>query len=303
MAVDSNRFSKYAWSFVAYLIVVILFGAWVRISHSGAGCGSHWPTCNGEFVPVAPSLGTVIEYTHRLTSGLCGLLGIALLGWAWRLFRKSPITTAAALTLLFIIIEGAIGAGLVLGELVENDDSAARAVVIALHLTNTLLLTASAALTARWSQVSEAKNRIFADRQVAFAIGLALFVCTAASGAVTALGDTLFEFGAQSSAAVIDQGHFLVRLRIIHPFIAVFTAGYLFWLLAPQAPTNRWAKSAMHTVGVQVALGFLNIGLSAPAWLQIVHLLVANVLWICLVVAAGATPTQEVRAQHGHGHP
>ncbi len=290
MAVNSPRFSKCAWGFLAYLIVVILFGAWVRISHSGAGCGSHWPTCHGELVPVAPSLGTLIEYTHRLTSGLCGIIGIVLLAWAWRLYGKSPVTAAAALTLLFVVFEGAIGAGLVLGELVEDDDSAARAIVIALHLTNTLLLTAAAALTAQWSQSIDSAGVIFANRKFAFAVGLALVVCTAASGAVTALGDTLFEFGAQSSAGTIDGAHFLVRLRIIHPVVAVLTAGYLFWLLAPQAPTNRWAKSAMHTVGAQVALGFLNIGLSAPAWLQIGHLLVANVLWICLVLAAGVSP-------------
>ncbi len=283
MPADSSRFSKFAWGFLAYLIAVILFGAWVRISHSGAGCGSHWPTCNGEIVPAEPSAAALIEYTHRLTSALCGVLGIVLLVWAWKAFGRGPVAAAAGFTLLFIVFEGAIGAGLVLGGLVEDDDSAARAVVIALHLTNTLFLTASAALCARWAQAREADRRIFAGRAPAFAVGMAVFVLTAASGAVTALGDTLF-----TAPEAIDAGHFLVRLRIVHPLVAIAAAGYLLWLLAPQAPADPWAKAAMHAAAAQVALGFLNIALSAPAWLQLVHLLAANVLWICLVIAAGS---------------
>ncbi len=277
-----SRFACFAWGFLAYLIAVILFGAWVRITHSGAGCGSHWPTCNGEIVPIEQSTGALIEYTHRLTSGLCGILGIVLLVWAWKAFGKGPVTAAAGLTLLFLFLESAIGAGLVLGGLTANDDSAARAAAIAIHLVNTLFLTASAALCAYWPRARDADRNVFAGRAPAFALGMAAFILTAASGAVTALGDTLF-----TSAEVIDAGHFLVRLRIVHPFVAVAAAGYLLWLLAPQAPTDPWSKAAMHTAGAQVALGFLNIALSAPAWLQIVHLLAANVLWVCLVIAAG----------------
>ena len=278
----SARFARFAWAFLAYLLAVILFGAWVRISGSGAGCGSHWPTCNGEIVPLAPSAAARIEYAHRLSSGLCGVWGIVLLAWAWKAFGRGRVTAAAGLTLLFIVFEGAIGAGLVLGGLTGNDDSAARAAAIALHLVNTLFLTASAALTAHWPQADAAGRRVFADRAPAFALGMASFALTAASGAVTALGDTLF-----ASAAGIDAGHFLVRLRIVHPFLAVAAAACLLWLLAPQAPADRWAKAAMHTAAAQVALGFLNIALAAPAWLQLVHLLAAQVLWICLVIAAG----------------
>ena len=281
-----SRFARFAWAFVVYLLAVILFGAWVRISGSGAGCGSHWPTCNGAIIPLAPSAAARIEYTHRLTSALCGVWGIVLLAWAWKAFGRGRVTAAAGLTLLFIVFEGAIGAGLVLGGLTGNDDSAARAAAIALHLVNTLFLTASAALTARWPQADAAAGRrVFAYRAPAFALGMAAFVLTAASGAVTALGDTLF-----ASPAGIDAGHFLIRLRIVHPFLAVAAAAYLLWLLAPQAAADRWAKAAMHTAAAQVALGFLNIALAAPAWLQLVHLLAAQALWICLVIAAGSRP-------------
>ena len=291
----SERFTKAAWLFLAYLIAVILFGAWVRISHSGDGCGSNWPTCHGEVVPTSPSTATLVEFTHRVTSGLCGVLGLGLLAWAWRLYGRGPVTRAVALTVLFIVIEGAIGAGLVLGELVADDASVSRAVVIALHLTNTLALTAFAALAA-WRSGHPGPVEFLARRRVVFALGIGLVVLTAASGAVTALGDTLFPRGVDVGPgllAVIGDdlsagNHFLVRLRVLHPVLAVVTAGYMIWLLASEAGGNRWARATLYLLAAEVAVGFFNIGLSAPGWLQVVHLLFAQALWMALMVTSAS---------------
>lgn len=295
--VDSRgkRFTKAAWFFLGYLIAVILFGAWVRISHSGDGCGSNWPTCHGEVLPTSPSTATLVEFTHRVTSGLCGVFGLGLLAWAWRLYGRGPVTRAVALTVLFIVFEGAIGAGLVLGELVADDDSVARAVVIALHLTNTLALTAFAALAA-WRSGQPEPVRFLARRRTAFVFGIALVVLTAASGAVTALGDTLFPRGLEVGPGLLAEigddltagNHFLVRLRILHPVLAVIAAGYMIWLLASEADANRWARAALYLVAAEVAIGFFNIALSAPGWLQLVHLLFAQALWMALVVACAS---------------
>lgn len=295
MPARTSRFTVAAWLFLAYLIAVILFGAWVRISHSGDGCGSNWPTCHGEVVPTAPTTATLIEFLHRLTSGLCGVFGLALLGWSWKLFRGGPVTRAVALTLLFIVLEGAIGAGLVLGGLVASDASAARAVVVALHLSNTLALTAFAALAA-WRSGDSGPPRFLPRRRLAFTAGLGLVVATAMTGAVTALGDTLFPtevtVGAGFFAKIRDDlsagNHFLVRLRIVHPGLAVAAAGYLLWLLRSEADENRWARGAIHLVAVQVAIGFFDIGLAAPAGLQLLHLLAAQALWAALVLASAS---------------
>lgn len=299
----SSRFTIAAWLFCGYLVAVILFGAWVRISHSGDGCGSNWPTCHGELVPSAPATATLIEFVHRVTSGLCGLFGLILLSWSWKRYGWSAVTRACALTLLFIVFEGAIGAGLVLGELVADDDSVARAVVIALHLTNTLALTAFAALAA-WRSGQAEPPSFLARRRTAFAIALALIVATAMSGAVTALGDTLFPKDSvlrtglfTEVAADLSAGnHFLVRLRIVHPALAVIGAGYLLWLLGGVASSNRWAEVAMYLVSAEVLLGFLNLGLAAPGWLQIVHLLVAQALWMSLILACASLGGQRSMA-------
>lgn len=295
----TSSFTRYAWAFLAYLLLVILFGAWVRITHSGAGCGSHWPTCHGQIVPLAPSVETMIEYTHRLTSGLCGILGLLLVGWAARAFGRGRVLAASIVTMVFIVIEAAVGAGLVLEELVASDDSVARAIVISLHLVNTLLLTGSAALAAWWSRDARPVSpRALGTGTWILAAGLLALVASCMTGAVTALGDTLFPVGATEGVGLFERvtdelspaNHFLVRLRIIHPVVAVVAAGIVYgvgaWARehAHDERTPRLARGLQHGVLAQVVLGILNIGLAAPGWMQLVHLLLAQGVWIAAVL-------------------
>jgi heme A synthase len=300
--VQRRTFERFAWSFLAYLVGVILFGAWVRITHSGAGCGNHWPTCNGAVLPLDPSLETAIEFTHRVTSGLCGIFGALLLAAAWRIYGRSPVLAGSVLTLVFIVFEGLVGAGLVLGELVEDDASVARAIVIAIHLANTLLLTASAAVTA-WCAGDRPAPALRSLAASSFGPALLLVVATCMTGAVTALGDTLFPTQSTLGPGLFDKvrgdlgaaNHFLVRLRAVHPLVAILTAGWLAKLTAPLAfSQNRgapriWARWAFTAVVAEVCLGLLNIVLAAPGWLQLAHLLVAQALWICLLLTGVAT--------------
>lgn len=295
---SAKFFTIYSWAMLAYLLFVILFGAWVRITHSGAGCGSHWPTCHGDIIPFEPSIETMIEYTHRLTSGLLGIFGLISIGWAAKRFGKSPILWATIITYFFILFEGAIGAGLVLGELVTDNDSVARAVVIALHLANTLSLTAAAGLTAWWSTGREIPRRFIPNKTTWFLIaGLIALVITSMTGAVTALGDTLFPVDPTLTDGLAQRvrddlsaaNHFLVRLRIVHPFVAILTALYMLVLayslrLEKLSPTaDRWTKIMATVVISQVLIGLLNIALAAPGWLQLVHLLLAQIVWLALV--------------------
>lgn len=291
-------FRRYALVIFAYLLFVILFGAWVRITHSGAGCGSHWPTCHGEIVPLSPSTETIIEFTHRVTSGLLGPAILALLGWSFARFRGGRVTVAAAVTTVFVILEGLIGAELVLQELVADDDSVARAVIISVHLVNTLILTGSAALTAWWS---------FDDRPMSFSglgrgswlllAGLLALVVTSMTGAITALGDTLFPVAPAGEGLIAhvrddlsSANHFLVRLRVVHPVVAVVAAGMLYGVGAwarehTHDPfTPRLARGLQHAVVAQVVAGIVTIGLAAPGWMQLVHLLMAQMVWTAAVL-------------------
>src|SRR5690242_12260676 len=115
---DMPVLARYAWSVLAYNVAVILWGAYVRATGSGAGCGEHWPLCNGQVLPRAPALATMIEYSHRLTSGVALLSVIVLLVWTYRVTPPGPARKAAALSAFFILTEAAVGAGLVLFQLV-----------------------------------------------------------------------------------------------------------------------------------------------------------------------------------------
>lgn len=294
-----SPFPRFAWSVVAVNLVVILWGAVVRATGSGAGCGSHWPLCDGEVIPPEPRVATLIELTHRATSGIALLLVAGLTVWAFRAFPKGRrVRKAAVASLVFILIEAAIGAGLVIFGLVEDDASVARAVYMGSHLVNTLFLVAALTLTAVWSRETPGR-RWERDRASGLMIGcLVGLLATGVSGAVSALGDTLFPSGDLATALEQDfaaGSHFLLRLRVFHPLIAV-AAGLALFVLARReleshkrsSATTRLAQGLMLAVLVQMAGGVLNIALLAPVWMQLVHLALANAVWILFVLLADA---------------
>ncbi|HET8547051.1 MAG TPA: COX15/CtaA family protein, partial [Bryobacteraceae bacterium] len=137
----SGAFQRYAWAVVACNVLVVLWGAYVRATGSGAGCGSHWPLCNGAVLPREPAAATIIEFTHRTTSGIALLSVAALVVWAFRVYPATHrVRRAALFALVFIVIEALLGAGLVLFRLVAENSSPARAAYLSAHLANTLVL-------------------------------------------------------------------------------------------------------------------------------------------------------------------
>jgi cytochrome c oxidase assembly protein subunit 15 len=243
-------------------------------------------------VPRAPSVQTLIEYTHRITSGTLGLLALGLPLWAFRVFpRRHPVRFFALATFALVVLEAGIGAGLVLKQLVASDASHARAVAVALHLTNTLLLTAAAVLTVACAPArARAPARPVTVHRLVLPALLVGLVLVAASGAVTALGDTLFPVYAQGERAA-PSGHFLVQLRVLHPILACFIvcASVLIGLRFAREPgCRRWALALIGLAGMQLAFGALNIALHAPGWLQLAHLLGAQLTWISAVLLTRA---------------
>src|ERR1044071_4013704 len=118
------RFARYAWGVLAYNVAVVLWGAYVRATGSGAGCGNHWPLCNGEVTPHSPAIATLIEFTHRATSGISLALVGLLVVWAFRAYpRRHRVRLGAALSLVFLLTEALIGAALVLLEHVAKNTS------------------------------------------------------------------------------------------------------------------------------------------------------------------------------------
>jgi heme A synthase len=285
-----KRFAQFAWVVLGFNILVILWGALVRASKSSQGCGDHWPLCNGVVVPHAAEIATIIEFTHRATTGIALISVIIMAVWAFREYRDEPVWPAAAASIALIITEALLGAGLVLFGFVGQDASVGRAVYLSAHLVNTLAMLASMALTAWWA--SGHRGIEWSD-EVASTLATAMIaaLAIAVTGAVTALSDTLFPvtslragFQADISAAT----PWLVRLRVWHPMIAVIAAAYIAVVVSniPRAPRLR--RIVLGLIIAQLAAGILNFLLLAPIWMQLTHLFVADLLWISLVLFSAA---------------
>lgn len=296
-----DRFTRYSWITLAYNIAVILWGAIVRATGSGAGCGSHWPLCNGEVVPRSPSVETLIELSHRITSGIALLLVIGLVVGAFRARPKGHAARKASLwSMFFMLTEAGVGAGLVLFELVADNQSMARALFMSAHLLNTFLLLAALTWTA-WFAGGGARFRILGQgvSGALFAAGFFGLLLSGVSGAVAALGDTLFPATSLTEALWQDlspTAHLLIRLRVFHPIIAIAAGLFVVYLgmkllKAPDGGPigRRYVVRTISLVFLQMAAGAVNVMLLAPVWLQIVHLLLADLLWLSyLLMGASA---------------
>ena len=307
-----NRLARFSWFVVAYNIAVILWGAYVRATGSGAGCGSHWPLCNGEILPTTAQTQTLIEFTHRVTSGLSLVLMCILLIWCWRHTAKGdwPRRSVVCASIL-LLNEALLGAMLVVFEHVGMDQSASRAVFLCLHFANTLVLVAALTLTAKWLSNGDRRLEAAARRYERFVIGFGLLcvVATGITGSLAALGDTIFPAGTLKASMAQDfssGSHVLLRLRLFHPVVAVMALLYVMWMVH-KLSKNRADRDSSRTLPfltttllAQVALGVLNVLLLAPVWLQITHLLVAEVFWILLVLASADVllQSQKTLAEH-----
>ena len=290
------RFRTFAWGTLILNIFVSLWGAVVRATGSGAGCGAHWPTCDGEIVPGLETSAQWVEYTHRLSSGLALLAVIVMLIWAFRAYEGGNLVRKGAVaSMIFMILESLVGAALVLFGWVEADDSMARVYIMGVHLTNTLLLLGSIFLTAYWA--SDGKAFSFKKQGglgwlhgVGIVLGLVLVV----TGAIIALGDSLFlQIGLTPEQSPVVAG--ILAIRIYHPLTSILVG--LYWIFvarysAKARPSPRIAKASA-TLIVLILLtwlaGYVNNWLHAPVTMQVIHLLLADLFWLGIVWLSAET--------------
>jgi heme a synthase len=275
--------AAYAVCVLGFMVLVVLEGAIVRATGSGAGCGNHWPLCNGDFFPHHPRLATIIEYTHRSMTGFCSTLVAVLIAWVFVARAEGDRARRAAVWVgVLLLTEALLGAVLVKGGYVEFNASDARVFMQCIHFTNTMLLVAALALTWWWTRPRVSIEAVEA-RSVAWLAVVATMV-VGATGSVAALADTLFpspSFRAGLAEDFSATAPLLVRMRWVHPaaaLVGVVCVGWLCW-----RARARWLAWLM---GVQLALGVGDVLLLAPTWMQVLHLLGADLYWIVLVVVA-----------------
>jgi len=291
---------RFAQFLLLYTLLVILWGAWVRISHSGDGCGASWPLCHGQMIPAAAQKKTWVEFSHRITSGLFGLLVIYLYLVGRKLTPKGTLLRKALFAVfVFTITEALLGAKLVLFGLVGNNDSFFRLFAMGLHQVNSLILSGSVALVALFSSdlPAKASQQIQAvDKQKPLPkwwLGfIGLFFIVAITGAFASLSSTLFPSTSVWEGIAKDfaaDAHYLLRLRISHPILATLIGGGLalfFWYKSDEEPNVVLKKTSLQAslffVGA-VVFGYLTLFSLAPIWMKVSHLLIAHLVWIVLL--------------------
>jgi heme A synthase len=285
-----RRFAIFAWAVLAYNLAVVLWGAFVRATGSGAGCGNHWPLCDGPVAPHSPGGATLIEFTHRVTSALDLILVAALAVWAFRAFpKRHPARLGAALSAVFLVTEALLGASLVLLNHVARNASSSRAWSLSAHLINTLTLLACLALTAWWAS-GRAAVRLRGRAAWMAGATLAVFAILGVSGAIAALGDTLFPVTSLAAGFARDfdpSANLFVRLRVWHPPLAAAAGLWVFYYALSALSSGierRLSYAVLALTCAQLAAGAINLLLLAPMGMQIVHLLLADLLWIALVL-------------------
>ena len=298
-----GKFAKYAWFVLAWTVVVILWGVFLRASKSGDGCGQHWLTCHGEVIPSAPELKTIIEFSHRMTSALDGLLIIVLLVWAFLIWKKlrsessKRILRMAAGSFVFVVIEGLLGAGLVLTGNTAETLTPERPFWMAAHLVNTLILLAFLTLTARYASGGKSlKFRIEKKYLFAILIGFAAILLVGITGSIAALSHMIFPSGTIAESMAKDfspTSNILLRLRLLHPITAILTSVFLIFLTGwltkecgNARPVARWSNILAILVLAQIGLGSLTLLTLAPIVMQLGHLLLADAIWISYVMFA-----------------
>ena len=287
---STKAVARFAWLTLAFFILVVLWGAVVRATGSGGGCGSNWPLCNGDYFPHHPRLATIIEFTHRSTSGICTFLLIALGVFTFRVTPPGHRARKAVLWSAFLLVtEALLGAMLVLRHYVEANISTGRIIAQSIHLTNTMLFMASLALTAWFlTPHAAASTSSQAPRPVAIVTILSTLL-VAATGSLAALADTLFPSSSLAAAFTADlsaASPLLVRMRWMHPAMALISVVCVLLLLRATTVRHPFARVVTALLALQFILGIGDVLLLAPIWMQVLHLLGADLYWIALTLLA-----------------
>ena len=266
-------------------ILSILAGAFVRATGSGDGCGSTWPTCKGKIIPQLSDTSEVIEFSHRSISGILLIVTLIIFIKSRNMSKGTIVRKTVNFLTFFVVFEAAIGAVIVLYEWVGLNSSLPRIIAVPIHLVNTFGLLACYAalykvLLNNFKNIKQLWDRRFVF--VAF-----LFLLSGATGSITALADVLFPSASFYEGLMEDfdrTSELLTRLRILHPIVATgLSVALIIESRKIQKDYKIDVKFLQLLVIVAVTLGVLNVLSNIVLLLSILHLAIADLLWISYI--------------------
>jgi len=305
------KFAAFAWIVLVYNLAAVAWGVFVRASKSGDGCGSHWPLCDGNSDPLNGPIARIIESSHRISTALCGVFVIAMLVMAIKNFpKRHQARIASWVAFGFVLLEGGIGWALVKFQLVTENDSAARAGIMSFHVVSTFLLLSAIAMAAMAATGSgRLKLRGQGGLAATLGVGFLGIVVLGVSGAISALGHTLMPVKNVLEVASNPDTFWMVRLQPLHPYLSLAVGLYLALVaglaihLRPSSLVRKSFLIMLVTFGGQLLIGLLNIQLMAPIWMQMIHLVLGDIVFVSLVVAAAGALLESTPRREGHMDP
>ena len=266
-------------------ILSILAGAFVRATGSGDGCGSTWPTCKGKIIPQLSDTSEVIEFSHRSVSGILLIVTLIIFIKSRNMSKGSIVRTTVNFLTFFVLFEAAIGAVIVLYEWVGLNSSLPRIIAVPIHLVNTFGLLACYAILYKVLLNNFKNIKQLWDRRFVFVAFL--FLLSGATGSITALADVLFPSASFYEGLMEDfdrTSELLTRLRILHPMVATgLSVALIIESRKIQKDYKIDVKFFQILVFIAVILGVLNVLSNILLLLSILHLAIADLLWITYI--------------------
>lgn len=283
--INNKKLSTFSLGLYVYTLFIILWGAWVRISKSGDGCGDSWPLCDGSLIPEAKTIATWIEFGHRLTTGLFGLLVIYLYFWIRKKYPKENLfIRVSTYMLLLTVFEALVGAMLVKLGLVAGNDSFYRVMIMSLHQVSSLLLSGSIAWI--YLYVKKGNAKALFDRY--FYITSFLFFFIVMLGPLASLSATLFPTESLLQGLMGElsiDAHWVIEWRSIHPFFASTIGGFLIyftWLNYVKEKDLSYLY-VLRIFAVAIFFGAFTLLFLYPVWMKLTHLLIAHLIWFFIL--------------------
>ena len=279
------KLNSYAKLGLFLSIVSILAGAFVRATGSGDGCGATWPTCKGRIIPALTDTSELIEFSHRSVSGLLLVVTLIIFSKTRKFQKGSLVKSVTNYLTFFVIFEAIIGAIIVLFEWVGLNSSLPRIVAVPIHLVNTFGLLGCYAIL--YKIVEDDLKEIKSIFNKNFMLISLLFLLSGATGSITALADVLFPSASFIEGFLEDfdkTSEALTRLRILHPIISSALSVVLYvYSTRINKKYGVNVKLLKTFVIVAVLLGVFNVISNIVLPLSILHLAIADFLWISYI--------------------
>ena len=279
------KVESYAKAGLLLSIASILAGAFVRATGSGDGCGATWPTCKGKIIPALSDTSELIEFSHRSVSGVLLVVTLIIFAKTRKFQKESLVRTVTNYLTFFVIFEALIGAVIVIFEWVGLNSSLPRIIAVPIHLVNTFGLLGSYAILYKILQddLQNIKNMFNKN----FLLISSLFLLSGATGSITALADVLFPSASFVEGFLADfdrTSEVLTRLRILHPIISSILSIVLYvYATGIRKKYNVSVKPLQILILIAVFLGVINVLSNIVLPLSILHLAIADFLWISYI--------------------